>query len=192
MSLLNSPSCIALRTVIDMSKSSLFFWRPSIFDKGNCNIKQLTIFREHRARIFSGDIHRDSVTAVTSGHSGTRVWNMETGETLHQLDRGCFFTRFLKLTPDKFVYAGMQSSRGSQSSQGRAFIRSQAVSTLDCSNFHTNSNTKKFRTNFEPQHLLQYLSKYGKLRHMDKLGKLSSIWVVAQLSGFIHMEMTAF
>ena len=38
-----------------------------------------------------------------------------------------------------------------------------------------NSNTKKFRTNFDEQQWFQYLRKYGKLRHMDKLGELSSI-----------------
>ena len=38
-----------------------------------------------------------------------------------------------------------------------------------------NSNTKKFRTIFDEQQWLQYLRKYGKLRHKDKLGKLSSI-----------------
>merc|ERR1719285_1225387 len=46
--------------------------------------KELLIYKDHEARVFSAAIHYDNIHAVTGSHSGARIWNMTTGATVFQ------------------------------------------------------------------------------------------------------------
>jgi WD40 repeat protein len=44
--------------------------------------------------VFSSSIHPNSLIAATGSHSGSRVWNLTTGQTLASFEEGCFFISF--------------------------------------------------------------------------------------------------
>ena len=61
-------------------------------DVNTCHV--LVTYKDHQARVFSSSIHPNSFIAATGSHSGARIWNLTTGQTLASFEEGCFFISF--------------------------------------------------------------------------------------------------
>ena len=55
--------------------------------------------------MFGCDIHPDGSRAAITGHSGTHVIDIATGQLLHAIPRGCFGAKFMKLS-NRILYQG--------------------------------------------------------------------------------------
>lgn len=56
--------------------------------------KENLVIKDYKARIFACDISSDGELGCIAGHNGTRVFNLNTGETQYSFDRGGFFVKF--------------------------------------------------------------------------------------------------
>ena len=60
--------------------------------------------------MFACDVHSDNFRAAVSGHRGTHIFDMNSGEQLFKIERGCFWVKFMEQS-NRIVYAGLSAAR---------------------------------------------------------------------------------
>uniref|UniRef100_A0A7M5XDG4 Uncharacterized protein n=1 Tax=Clytia hemisphaerica TaxID=252671 RepID=A0A7M5XDG4_9CNID len=58
------------------------------------SFKDKLVISDYGARLFGCAINNDGSLGCVSGHAGTRIFDMSTGEIKYKFDRGCFFVKF--------------------------------------------------------------------------------------------------